>query len=95
MTYATIEQRREAREAVSHPGKFEGESPMVPILAEIVMSGCADEECDDSDSASYALVGRWIVLFDEQGSVRGQRFESRDEAAVRFKRIADSIDAQY
>ena len=95
MTYATLEQRQEAREMVAHSGKFEGESPIVPIIHDIVMNGFADAEADDGDIASYSLVGRWILMHDDQGFVRGRRYDSRETAAAIFVRIEDAIEANW
>lgn len=91
----TLDQRREAREAVAHPGKFEGEPAIVPLLWGVVLDGGADEECDDSDGSTYCLIGRWVLLGDSQGFVHGKRHDSADAARVRFDRIAASIDQQY
>ena len=83
MSYATLEQRREAREAVRRPGKFESESPMVPILWDIVLDGFADRH-----DGSIARVGRWLVWQTEVGFVYGRRMASVEEAEA-------TIDAEY
>jgi len=78
--YATLEQRRDAREAVESLGKFEGESPMVPILYSLVSDGFADESVPYGDSV-YDRVGRWILWTTSQGFVTGARYDTQAEAA--------------
>jgi hypothetical protein len=86
MTYASLEQRREARETVSHHGKFEGESPITPILWEMVLDSCADEEDGNScDGPMYAArIGRWIVSESTSGFVSSSRYATVQEAESVF-----------
>ena len=86
----TMLERRDARETVAHPGKFEREHPMVPILYGIVMNGFAD----DTESVGphiYDLVGRWILWeepwYDSQGFVSGIRYDTRDAAQAAMDAI--------
>ena len=59
----TLEMRREAREAVAHPGKFEGEAAIVPLLWELCLDGCSDEQGGDVEAAGFAYrIGRWVLL---------------------------------
>ena len=90
MTYATLTQRQEARELVASPGKFENESPMVPILYAITLDGCADSETGDQETIGYWMrVGRWVLLADSQGFVTGRKFPTVDLAQAEI----DAIDA--
>ena len=88
MTYATLEQRLEAREAVAHPGKFEGEPPIVPILWAIAMDGFAD-----SEDGPYFQIGRWIVWEGDTGFVYASRFASADDAAEGLAMVSEDGSA--
>ncbi len=77
--YATLEQRREARAAVSHPGRFEGERPIAVIIDAIVMDGFADDSAAGMDWMEYR-VGRWTLLQDSQGFIGVTRYASVDAA---------------
>ena len=76
--YGTLDARREARESVAHPGKFEGESPMVPILWDMVLDSCEDEsEGDATEGIGFmARIGRWILFLGTDGFVSGTRFRT-------------------
>ena len=95
MTYASITQRREAREAVSHPGKFEGESPITPILYEMALDGECDEETGDScDGPAYVWrIGRYLLEESTYGFVSSRAFDSVEEAHERFARFEEEFYA--
>ena len=95
--YATLQQRRDAREAVSHPGKFESEDAMVPILYAITMDGFEDDYADfgtDGYVDHYARVGRWILHTSDSGFVSGTRFDHVRDAEDEITRLADHA-AEY
>jgi len=77
--YGNLHARRDARDRVSGPGKFEGESSMAPILWDMVLSGFADSECA-CDVSPLARVGKWTLRESESGFVYAIRHESADEA---------------
>ena len=85
MTYATLEQRQEAREMVAHFGKFEGESPMTPILYDMAQDGVADDYDCTEDGTCYDRIGRWIIWNDSQGFIYSRKFAT----------IAEATDALY
>lgn len=91
--YGMQEQRREAREAVRHRGMFEGESPMVPILYDIILNGFDDGMAVDGEE-SYTRVGRWILWESSQGFVHGVRYPTREQAADMLEGIMDEIEME-
>ena len=95
--YGTLEQRRDARETVEHPGKFERESPMVPILWDLILDGGMDEDAGDAtEGIGYAArVGRWIISLSTDGFVTGCRYRTLDEAEREFANIADGLNLDY
>ena len=96
MTYATLEARRDARDAVSHPGKFEGQNPMVPILDAISLDGGEDDYanlCGDSYVNYYSRIGKWIVHTDDAGFVSGTRFDTLNDATSEIERLRAEIPA--
>lgn len=92
MAYATLEQRRDARETVSHPGKFEGESPMTPILYDISIDGGADEYAGDCQTSGLAeRIGKWIMFTTTDGFVSARRFSTVAEAEAAIEAFRDEI----
>jgi hypothetical protein len=101
----TLGERNNAREAVQHPGKFEREHPMVPLLYGVVLEGGADEtqslrEWGPSDGAgddgyvdSYDRVGRWILNTSNSGFITGTRFGTAAKAIEEMGKIHDEIIA--
>lgn len=84
--YGNLEARREAREAVSGPGKFEGETPMTAILYSLSLSGFADDSESDDGGFWADRIGRYVIEGDPQGFVTSVRFASESEAIDRFER---------
>lgn len=77
-----LERRREAREQVHSPGKFEGEPAIVPILWDLILEGRADSEndCSCGCGTPLARVGRWILWESDQGFVWSLRYPTRERA---------------
>lgn len=71
----SLDCRREARDAVRHMGKFEGESPLTPILWQMYLDGATDEDC-----GHIIRIGRWTLTQDDQGFVYGMRHATADDA---------------
>ena len=96
MTYATLERRREAREAVEGPGKFEGEPAITAILYAISLDGGADEIAGDVETIGYCeRFGRYVLMTDSQGFVVSRRFRTvaLAEAEIEYARnLEDSIE---
>jgi hypothetical protein len=93
----TLAQRQDARAAVSGPGKFEGEHPMVPILYERTLSGWEDEWADfgsDGFVSYYSRIGRWVLYHDDQGFIYGYRFDSVADAAGEITRLQEVWDRE-
>ncbi len=90
--YCNLEARREARERVAGPGKFEGESAMAPILWDLVLSGFADEQC--GCESPLARIGKWTIRESESGFVYAIRHESILEAAFSIGECDATDDAE-
>lgn len=90
MAYGTLEQRREARDAVAHPGRFEGESPMAVIIDDIVMDGFHDDVAFGQDWSEYR-VGRYTLLADSSGFIGVTRHASPDAAQAVIDKTNDRI----
>lgn len=84
--YATLKQRQKAREVVGDPGKFKNQSPMVPILYNIVLDGLSDETVDSGDRV-YNRVGRWIIWEPLAGLVTGTRYSTQGKAAETMRNL--------
>ena len=94
MGYATLEQRREAREAVEGPGKFEGEPAITAILYGMALDSCADEEEGDScDGPGYIWrIGRWMVEESPSGFVSSRRYDTLQAAVDAFQVFSDEYN---
>ncbi len=79
--------RTEARELVARPGKFEGESPMVPLLWECFMLGGADD-----DNGELVRLGRWTLRETDQGFVIGQKHPSEALAVEVMETTGENCD---
>ena len=95
MAYATLEQRREARETVARPGKFEHESPMVPILWDLCLDGFEDDSAGDAtDGIGFmARIGRWILFLDTDGFVTGRRLRTVAPAEAEIESFRESSES--
>jgi len=86
----TMEQRREARDAVRHPGRFEGQSPMVPLLYDLSLNGIEDD-WDSFGEDGYVdywyQLGRWTVHVNDQGFISGVRHKSREDASAEMEAV--------
>lgn len=79
--------RQDARERVAHPGKFEGEDPMVAIIYDISLDGGADAETSVYGLGWACAVGRWTLYESDNGFVYGNRWPSANAAV-------EAIEAQ-
>jgi hypothetical protein len=96
MRYATLEARRDARYDVSHPGKFELEDAMVPILYAMRMDGSYDEECGSDDEGGTTFrIGKWIVFESDQGFVYGTKFPTSSAASNEFSSLEEKLNERY
>jgi hypothetical protein len=93
----TLAERNDAREAVQHPGKFEREHPMVPILYDKVLEGVADDTQsfgDDGFVDCYDLVGRWVLHSSDSGFITGARFDTTAKAIEAMGKIHAEAEAE-
>jgi hypothetical protein len=90
--YATLEQRREAREAVSHPGKFEAEPPITAILYDMSLDGGGDDLTSDGDGYWVERFGKRLLEGTSQGFVTSERFASEDAAQEWLEAIRGKIE---
>ena len=93
----TLQDRiNDAREASAHPGKYEGEPAIVPMLHALALDGCADEEGGDVEAAGYAYrLARWVLVEDSQGFVTGRQFRTVELARLEIEQIEDYASALY
>ena len=71
------------REQTQHPGKYEGEHPMVPFLD---MNDVWDEVGGDVKTFMwFGRAGKWIVTENDQGFMSGRKFPTVSAAKTAFK----------
>lgn len=84
----------DAREAVAHPGKFEHERAIAPILYALAHEGGADEETGSVDAFGWAArLGRFVIYEDSLGFAYSRRFPTVELAHGEIEWIA-SLDAE-
>lgn len=72
--------RADCEEAVSRPGKFEGERPYVPFYWDILLDGGADEE--DGDVAIFRVTDEDRATFPELAGRETVRIYERSDGFV-------------
>lgn len=70
----------ESREAVRHPGKFEGCAPYVPYFWSVYLEGCADR--DDGSVLGFDVTADDKALFPELKKRRTVRLMETDSGFV-------------
>lgn len=88
-----LEARRDARESVKHPGKFEGNAPITVILYNLVMQGSWSDESYESDSNWMERIGKRLVCGDDQGFVWSVNFKNPNAAQEVFEAQSKLWDA--
>lgn len=96
MTTKLQDRINETRELAASPGKYEGEPAIVPMLHELALNGCADDEGGDVEAAGYAYrLGRWVLVEDSRGFVTGRQFRTLELARLELEQIADYARSMY
>lgn len=75
-----LEARRNAREEVAHPGKFEGQGPMTVILYMAVMDESWSDASYSNETNWMERVGKYLLCGDDHGFVWSVR--CKDEAGA-------------
>jgi hypothetical protein len=93
----SLAERNDARETVQHPGKFEREHPMVPILYGVVLEGGGDDMATfggDGYVDCFDRVGRWILHTSDSGFITGTRFDTAAKAIEAMDKIHEEAEAE-
>ena len=72
--------RQECEDAVSHPGKFEGQAVYVPYFWDVFLDGCADR--DDGRVLGFDVTAQHRAIFPELKRRRTVRLIETEQGFV-------------